>query len=65
MGSGKKPASGSSHLASLKQKYFSAGNRFLQPAWLTGRNSQGTDVLGGRAKDAEPVELGGSGCANG
>lgn len=45
--SSKKPAPESLPLSLLENKYFSAGNCFLQTARMPGRNHQGTDVCGG------------------
>ena len=55
----KSPHQEARHLASLKKKYFSAGNCFLKTAQPPGRSCRGTDVCAGQAaEDAETVEPG-------
>lgn len=52
----KSPHQEAPYLASLKKKYFSAGNCFLKTAWPPGRSCRGTDVCARRA--AEDTETG-------
>lgn len=53
----KSPHQEACHLGSLKKKYFSAGNCFLNTARPPRRSCRGTDVCAGRAaEDAKTVE---------